>query len=185
MINKLRQRIQKELAGRYPPISESGVQSFEAMHDIKLPETYRKCLIEVSNGADNIFRLGEVDSGFDLATWSEEDGLIGRLSEPFPHTKEWNDLSGMPDHEYEDSNPVKYDQERELFEARYWGPINGAIPIAHLGCAIRHWIVVSGPERGSIWEDDRANLQGFYPLETDEGTRMDYIQWFDWQTSGT
>ena len=38
-----------------------------------------------------------MDDGHDLRPWQENDGFVGQLAEPFPHTSAWNDLTGNPD----------------------------------------------------------------------------------------
>ena len=57
--------------------------------------------------------------------------------------------------------------------------MDGAIPICHLGCAIRDWLVVTGLERGNIWRDERAHNSGIYPLENDDGERLTFSVWYD------
>ncbi|MEL6344844.1 MAG: hypothetical protein AAFV53_17130 [Myxococcota bacterium] len=39
----------------------------------------------------------------------------------------------------------------------------GALPVGEQGCAISHWLGLSGPERGIVWTDARANDGGFHP----------------------
>jgi hypothetical protein len=92
---------------------------------------------------------------------------VGELSLPFPHQTPWNDLTGKPD----DQMPVdsdEYDSAIESFENRYFDPrqINGAIPVCHLGCARRQLLVITGPEAGYIWSDDRSEYKGLSPLSS-------------------
>jgi hypothetical protein len=59
--------------------------------------------------------------------------------------------------------------------------VNGAIPVCHIGCALRRWLVVTGPERGHIWCDDRADQRGLYPLRLHGADRVTFIDWYlDW-----
>ncbi len=59
--------------------------------------------------------------------------------------------------------------------------MNGAIPICHLGCALRQWLVVTGPEAGNIWCDYRADRRGIYPLSAPGKERVTFYQWYrDW-----
>ena len=46
---------------------------------------------------------------------------------------------------------------------RYWVPVDGAIPVCHEGCAVRDWLVVSGPEAGRVWHDATADMKGWSP----------------------
>src|SRR5262245_46434372 len=89
-----------------PPLTEKEVRAFEAAHGIALPTDYRDFLINVGNGGAGpeygIFKLGETDVGRGFAPWDEDDGFVGTLSAPFPHTGPWNDASGRPEHEEAD-----------------------------------------------------------------------------------
>ena len=149
-----------------PPLSEVEVVQFERQHNVILPDDYRQFLTHAGNGGAGpfygLFKLGEMDDGFAFGPWGE---FVGDLSKPFPRIKEWNDLSCNPNPDTcaED----EYDRLLESFEARYWGDtqlVNGAIPICHLGCALRHWLIITGPERNNIWCDNRADLGGLKPL---------------------
>jgi hypothetical protein len=158
---------------------------FEKEHRITLPEDYRGFLIHVGNGgagpAYGIFRLGEMDDGFDHAQWEENDGFVGVLSEPFPHTEDWNDLADKPDDDINDEDELE--RQMEAFEEKYFDTkyVNGAIPICHIGCALRRWLVLTGTERGHIWCDDRADQGGLYPLRLHNADRVTFIDWYlDW-----
>jgi hypothetical protein len=184
-LQELRSRISEQNQA-YPPLTQTELKAFEAQHRITLPAEYRECLLQVSNGADQAFSLGQIDSGYDFAEWHENDDLVGELSKPFPYTSAWNDLTGLPDDDFDNDDDIHraaWEEARESFEDRYWGPLDGAVPIAHLGCAIRHWLVVTGSERGSIWEDNRASYLGLKPLLNSDGSRMNYREWLDFQTS--
>lgn len=168
-----------------PPIPETEVVEFERRHRITLPEDYRQFVTCVGNGGAGpfygVFPLGQMDDNFDLQDWQEEDGLVGVLSEPFPLSEEWNDLTAMPDAEQADTDELEYEKQMEAFDQRYWSAslVNGAIPICHEGCAIRIWLVVSGPQSGSLWEDRRSELKGLMPLRLIDGSRATFETWYD------
>lgn len=164
-----------------PCIHESEIREFEERHSILLPPEYRYFLSIIGNGCEHLFKLGEMDQDFGFSRWSENDGFIGSLSKPFNFSCAWNDLSGLPEYQAGgEEDPAwleEYDRQRDLFEEKYFFPIDGAIPISHLGCAIREWLVVTGPERGSVWYDDRANFQGMRPLKGSDGKRLSFLEW--------
>lgn len=56
----------------------------------------------------------------------------------------------------------------EAWSDKYWDSkqVNGAVPICYLGSALRQWIVVTGPEAGNVWCDNRADQNGLRPLKT-------------------
>jgi len=168
-----------------PPLTEQAVRDFEERYRTALPAEYRSFLLEIGNGgagpAYGLFRLGEMDNAFKHKRWRENDGFIGILSRPFPHTKPWNDLSDEPD----DAGLTEDEYEERLtdWERRYWNPenVNGAMPICHLGCAYRQWLVVCGPEVGNVWNDNRADRGGLAPLHQRGRERVTFLQWYnDW-----
>ncbi|MEM8672001.1 MAG: SMI1/KNR4 family protein [Planctomycetota bacterium] len=160
------------------PLSPSEVARFEFEHKIKLPEGYRRFLTEVGNGGAGpfygVFKLGEMDDSFTHRRWKQNDGFIGELSEPFPHTERWNDLPPCPvDGQNEDAT--------EAFDDTYWSSenVHGAIPICHQGCAYRNWLIVTGPEAGNVWEDLRVDHEGLKPVELSNGRRAGFLEWYD------
>ena len=164
------------------PLTEDKVGSFEVAYKIVLPTDYKTFLTQIGNGgagpAYGVFKLGEMDDSWDHKSWEENDGFIGILSLPFPHSEAWNDLHDRPDYDIEDEELLK--AQIEVFEERYFDSslVNGAIPICHFGCDIRHWLVISGSETGNVWCDDRANTTGIYPLQTGKKHRMSFMEWY-------
>ena len=132
-----------------PPLPDAVLAAFEREHGIRLPEEYRSFITKIANGGAGpfygLFPLGETDDG----PASEFFNVLGR---PFPYTQAWNDLSD---------------------EERYFAPVDGAFPICHTGCAIRVWLVVTGPEAGNLWMDDRPSDGGWSPM------RVTFQQWYD------
>jgi hypothetical protein len=173
----------------FPPLSEERVRAFEAKHRIVLPLEYRGFLMNIGNGGAGpyygLFKLGEMDDGFEHKAWTEDGGFVGILSEPFPHTEPWNDLTGKPqfDEERENDHEWEYEYNRQLDDwenSHYWNTrhVNGAIPICHLGCALRQWLVVTGAEAGNVWNDDRVDLRGLSPLQQGTLRRVTFLQWY-------
>jgi hypothetical protein len=171
------------------PLSEEAVREFEARYRVTLPPEYRGFLIHVGNGgagpAFGLFKLGEMDAGVGHKPWTEDDGFVGVLAEPFPHTGPWNDLAEKPvydearehDQEWED----EYQRQLNAWEDRvYWNPanVNGAFPICHLGCAYRQWLVVTGPEAGNVWDDRRVDHGGLRPVQRAGRQRVTFLQWY-------
>ena len=68
----------------------------------------------------------------------------------------------------------------QTLDADKWKPslVDGAFPIAHQGCAIRNYLVVSGDERGNVWVDDRANDNGIYPETLNSSSRVTFLEWY-------
>jgi len=125
-----------------PPLPEKDVVAFERKYRIELPADYRRFLTEVGNGGAGpyygMFRLGERMDMRSLVGWDENDGVVGVLSESFPHTAPWNDLTGEPTED--DENDDQYDEKCQKFYERYFSPryVNGAVPLSDSGCASSH-----------------------------------------------
>ncbi|MFZ1083794.1 MAG: SMI1/KNR4 family protein [Terracidiphilus sp.] len=166
-----------------PPLSEADVLIFERSNKVSLPEDFRQFLTCVGNGGAGpfygIFPLGKMDDNFGLKVWQENDYIVGILSERFPHETEWNDLSALPSDGIRDKSEI--DRQMEVFDSVYWSTslVNGAIPICHEGCAIRIWLVVTGPQAGNLWEDRRSENGGLNPLRLSDGSLATFASWYD------
>jgi len=167
-----------------PPLSESDIVVFEQKHKVSLPEDYRQFLTCVGNGGAGpcygIFPLGKMDDNFGFKVWEEIDGMVGILSESFPHEEAWNDLSALPPEDLIDKDISEYDRQIEVFDSIYWNTslVNGAIPICHEGCAIRIWLVVTGLKTGNLWEDRRSENGGLNPLLLSDGSPATFASWY-------
>jgi len=163
-------------------LGEPALIAFERRHGVELPEDYRWFLANIGNGGAGpnygVFALNEMDDGYGAAPWEENDGFVGMLRAPFPHRDVWNDLAGKPDDDAVESKELE--AERDAFEERYFSTrqVNGAIPICHIGCALRIWLVVSGAERGHLWLDKRADYEGLMALPTRSGGRLTFLDWY-------
>lgn len=166
----------------FPPLKASDVLLFENRHKIKLPGSYKRFITEIGNGGAGpyygIFKLGEMDDCFDHKPWKENNGFVGILSEPFPHTDAWNELPPYPE---EQDDEDAYESELNAFDEVYWNSkqVNGAIPICHQGCAYRNWLVVTGADAGNVWEDLRTDQKGLLPAKTKRSDRMTFLEWYD------
>src|SRR3954467_4442646 len=143
-----------------PPLPASVIEAFEQRHGVSLPEDYRLFLTEIGDGGAGpyygVFPFGKDDDDRD---W-EGGGLVGDPSKPFPHVAAWNVSESFWLGEPDPPDGTPPEEEDRLWEAwdkvleeRYWDPgiMNGAIPICHLGCALRQWLVIQGERRGFVW----------------------------------
>jgi hypothetical protein len=169
--------------GRYilnPPVADAEVARFEREHGIALPEDYRRFLVEYGDGGawrTALFPLGCHMNWRQIVPWQGEE--IGLLSIPFPHTQPWTQKyegvkTSATDGDSED------DPDYEEWQKEYFNPrqMDGAIPLASLGCALSDWLVVTGPERGHVWGDYRAGGTGIVPLSTTERPRVTFNDWY-------
>jgi len=167
------------------PLPETDVAAFEQRHNIQLPADYRSFLTSIGNGGAGpfygVFPLGLVDGlGGKLKAWSEADGFIGVLSKPFPQTEAWNDLRGRLSDELAKTDDEEYWKQLGQFEEGYFASslVDGAIPICHMGCALRIWLVITGRQAGSLWRDGRADCTGLSPLLLANGSPATFSLWY-------
>ena len=174
----------------HPPVDANEISQFEEQNGIRLPDDYRFFITEIGNGgagpAYGVFKFGEEDDGFDYCKWSN-GYLVGDLSKPFVHSESWNHTKEFWDKEPEISDELSEDEEDRLMEewdslltAEYWSPsvMDGAIPVCHLGCAQRQWLVINGPQRGYVWNDFRADQEGIKPNMSSGGTPATFSMWY-------
>jgi len=178
------------------PLTEMEVQSVEVKYRFSLPKDYRWFVTTIGNGGAGpfygLFPLGMNDDGFDLASW-ETVGLVGALDQPFKHAKAWNLPTSFWEGEPDPGEDITEKEEAKLWEAwdeklesEYWdlSVMQGAIPICHEGCALRDWLVVTGPLAGNIWREMRVDNGGIAPLTNPDGTPMTFSAWYvDWLDS--
>lgn len=174
-----------------PPLSEEEVAQVEAKHGCRFPDEYRRFITEIGNGgagpAYGVFPLGMQDRSHDLCRWDEGYALIGDLSRPFPLRDAWNlpeDFWRQQPDPPEDMPVEEQDRMHEAWERKlesdYYATsiTDGAIPICHEGCALRNWLVVTGPLAGTVWRDLRADNEGIEPFLKEDGTRMGFNDWY-------
>jgi hypothetical protein len=172
------------------PLPNPVIEAFERRHGIALPQDYKWFITEVGDGGAGpyygVLPFGYQDGLRDYCPW--EDGhLVGDFSKPFPHVTAWN----LPDSFWENQpNPspdTPIEVEDRLMEAwdkeleeKYWNPslVNGALPICHLGCALRQWLIVNGEQRGYVWGDDRVDNKGLNPIRDEAGRPMTFSDWY-------
>jgi hypothetical protein len=169
------------------PLPLSFIEAVEQRHGIRFPEEYKYFITAIGNGgAGPYYGLFSFDRDDDGHTW-ESGHLVGDLSKPFPHTTAWN----LPDSFWQkEPNPpvgTPVEEEDRLYEAwdkvlveNYWNPtlMNGAIPVCHMGCALRQWLIVNGEQKGFLWNDYRADNGGVLPLLDNSGRQVTFAGWY-------
>jgi hypothetical protein len=168
-----------------PRLSELKVAEFEGRYGIRLPEAYRHFLLNVGDGGAGpsygVFKLGKMDDDYGEKEWKEGQ-FVGSLRDCWPHRQAWNlpeEALTIPDGLSDEATEMAMDEVNE----RYWDVslVAGALPICHHGCAYRDWLVVTGPEAGQVWSDERVDDKGLWPYERADGKRLTFAQWYlDW-----
>jgi hypothetical protein len=138
-----------------PPLTETEVSAFEAQYGIRLPQDYRRFVLEVgSRGACptltmlSIAREEDMIGSTRLDALFEEDGdelidyedayPLGDLQAPFPLT-----------------TAVGEAEQDQLIE-QYGDAIltMGNIPVAFGGCQCWYLLIITGEARGQVWYED-------------------------------
>lgn len=173
-----------------PPLLPEDFEKIEEKYSCSFPDDYKYFITNIGNGGAGpfygLFPIEQQDDNHDMCSW-EGGYLIGDLSKPFPHTDEWNLPNSFWEGEPDLDQCENEEQEDELWEAwdkqleeKYWAPhiMNGAIPICHQGCAIRTWLIVTGPMKGTIWDDYRCDNKGVNPLKNKDGICISFSEWY-------
>lgn len=122
-----------------PPLGWDGVRAFERAHDIVLPEPYRTLVAEICDGCTE--GPPDIDGLIPLAAlpadWGPDD-TQRVLAEPFPLTEAWV---------WED-DPRPYEEIEPLIDAV---SNHGSVVLGTDGCGMYWHLVVTGPQRGRLW----------------------------------
>jgi hypothetical protein len=174
-----------------PPLTDRELAAAETQFGVSFPEDYASFLTEIGAGGAGpsygIFPL--VVEGRTWKWLGDGADLTEDLASPFPHAAPWN-LDGHPVWDAEPTEEGSPSEEafdeansawQDTIDALLWDPrwTRGAICLCHLGCALREWLVVSGPERGNLWYDGRADYSGLGPTTRAGLERVTFAQWYE------
>jgi hypothetical protein len=149
------------------PLSEADLHSFERQLGVSLPSEYRAFLTQLGHrGAGPYYGLFALDDQD-----PQNITTIDNLAEPFP----WKDAFNG---EASDDAIVDY-SDIEFLEMS----LPGALYLCHYGCGLRVFLVVTGSCRGEVWHDFRDDSRGVYPVASQDGRRLTFLecyeQWLD------
>ncbi|MET9881345.1 SMI1/KNR4 family protein [Actinacidiphila glaucinigra] len=186
--------LRKRVRGLEKPLTPGELAELEGQIGVRLPEEYRRFLLLVgAGGAGPAYGVFPVRRGEDGRWAWHGDGAdltdLGRLAEPFPTKRATAaELAAMAADcpEEEDFEDIEeFDAAFEAWDERWapllWGEDRtvGALCLCHLGCALRQWLVVSGPAAGQIWDDERADDLDLRPAIGPDGTPLTFATWYD------
>ena len=147
----------------YPCLTLSEIDDFEQQHKVVLPEDYREFLTQIGNGG-----VGPEYGLHRLQDSTRKDAAL--LSCPWPHHEDWN-LAHSQSASPQDFNET-YEDERQTA---------GSLSICEMGCGYEVLLVISGEERGAIWEDLRAGDMGIIPMKNPltDAARLSFSDWYE------
>jgi hypothetical protein len=168
-----------------PPLSPAALAEVEAQFEVALPDDYRSFLAAVSAGGAGpdygLFPLVRDSSG----RWSwRGDGAeltdLTALNVEFQPGDVSEALAQLRRVEPSADDETAYQAWLDRYEEVLWRQqrTRGAICLCHEGCAYRDWLVVSGPYRGQIWDDERAGDVDLSPNRMADGTIRTFSAWY-------
>ncbi|WP_067824776.1 SMI1/KNR4 family protein [Actinomadura kijaniata] len=171
-----------------PVLTPDELAEAEAQFGVTLPEDYRGFLLHAGRGgagpSHGIFPLRRGKDGWRWEGDGADLASLTRLREPFPvRGPDPAALDALlaerpeeEDFEDVDAFDVAYEAWDERLAELLWNEDRtvGAVCLCHHGCAAREWLVVSGPERGTVWSDDRVDEVDLRP----RGERTTFGRWY-------
>lgn len=159
-----------------PPLPIDSLKAFESQQGLMLPEEYREFLVRMGDGgAGPYYGLLPLEAGYEGRTWLrnvdlEEDWAAvmddrdGDLARPFPVERPWGSFRDAVTH-------------YRLPAGSNLG--DGCLILAGHGCGYHSLLVVTGPQRGMVWDEFLAADGGVWP------TRRTFLAWYEsWLAQG-
>ena len=167
-IDRLRRRVGATPGSLGPCLPEQEIAAFEASYRILLPEAFRLFLLHIGNGGGGPPHYGLntlAQSVQRIPDGQHEPGNTPFLRPhlPFPLFEPWI---------WEDENLGDRDDVR--FQAVY---NDGHLFLGTDGCAMDWILVVSGPERGNVWNRADVGAQPCVPSR-------DFATWYEYWLDG-
>lgn len=190
-----------------PCAPEAWIAFAEGRYGIRLPDQFRRFLLEVGNGGcgpwHGLQRFGYLPADFRTpgAVWTGESGTV---------ETEWNftrtePVEFMPDGTPTDGFEVRYYEAMRnlaggdtilaepfpfaqdvVADEDMWGglkssrdrwPVPGAWQVAEYGCGIQEVLVLNGPRAGEVWSIDFSNDSGARRLAG--SFAGSFAEWYD------
>jgi hypothetical protein len=136
-------------------VAESDLWHFEQRHGVRLPECYRAFLSRVGNGG--------AGPGYGLDRF-DSDAVVEQLARTFPLTTAW-----------------VWDADPAADEARIDACQGGWLKIGTEGCGMDWALIVTGVERGQVWN---VEAQGAQPCAPARDFLDWYLLWLEWKRTG-
>jgi len=137
------------------------VEAFEKKYSITLPEGYREFLLQIGNGGDgppyyNLHSLGGIPDDYHMSEYGD------KLTRKFPFKEGWV-------WEEEEETP---ELNEKLDQTEYGNLILGTD-----GCGMYWILIVTGEERGQIWNTADVGIQPCCP-------GVSFLEWYEYWLDG-
>ncbi len=158
VIKAIKRQLATQDAHLLPPLPEEEVEAFETQFQIRLPESYRRFLLEIGDAGDGPPDYGLLPLARTVQTY---DGKILHPQKPFPLAAYWV---------WEDDEEVDEQLLGSVFA-------DGHLYLGTDGCGQDWVLIVSGEERGNIWQIAGVGAQPCVP-------RRDFLSWYQYWLLG-
>jgi hypothetical protein len=171
-----------------PPLSEADLAEAETQFGVRFPDDYGGFLTAVSAGGAGpyygLFPLGRDAAG----RWGwQGDGAgltdITALGTNFGPSDISAALAQLNATQPAADDEDAYEDWLNRYEKVLWDGqrTQGAVCLCHEGCAYRDWLIITGPLRGQMWDDDRAGDVDLAPAIAGDGSALTFGRWYlDW-----
>ncbi|MFC4071997.1 SMI1/KNR4 family protein [Actinoplanes subglobosus] len=166
------------------PLTEAEVAEVEEQFGVRLPGVYREFLIRVDAGGHGP-RLSRLQRGLGGWEWADlpvpRGDDLGALAKPFP------DQDAIQARLDELDEPAEYRSPEwlawdELCEQALADQMNGTIAIGG-DTTFPLLLVVTGPQRGTIWCDLRVTTEALFLVRNRDGSAATFADLYaDWLT---
>ncbi len=158
-LERIQQKVRENGKRLNPCLPEASIADFERKHGVRLPGEYRAFLLHVGNGGVGppdygLARLGEIAS--DLSPNEKKRWMdFPRIAEPFPFSKTWCWERGDKTNE----------GTREQVDC-------GSIYLGNDGCGMYWHLIVTGPDRGRVWQLTGEGITPTVP-------KRNFLEWYE------
>jgi hypothetical protein len=149
------------------PVSVPEIESFESLHEIKLPEEFKSFLSIIGVGAGpgyGIFSLNRMQKEWE--EWNAELGS-GRMADKF----ELADKNAADMILQKKSDPKNYNY-------CHLKSVAGLLPISTDGCTYYEYIVLNGEQKGKVWSME-ADGFGTLPAGAIHEAEFTFFDWYE------
>lgn len=166
ILQRIHSKIKEKGLSLNPALTSEEVEKFEKSHHISLPEDYRSFLVKIGNGGGGPPTYGLVSLGQEgkyWNKWTKEKYANGqKLNQNFPFQDCW----------------IWEDEEETAEKSNKMAQIYlGSLYLGTDGCGMDWMLIVSGKERGQIWQFTDVGIQPCAPKRV-------FFSWYEYWLDG-